>query len=142
MPELSAKAERIAETGSCAPPAAAEPPVTAAGLNSRVVKESFARLMSRGPAVIEYCYARLFAANPGVRCLFRSFARLIWSLDHEPGVSELLGELARDHRRLGATEPHYEAFFAAMRDAARHFLGQPGLRRPRMHGRPRSTSCP
>ncbi len=84
---------------------------------------------------MEYCYARLFAANPEVRSLFpmsmtalrervfAAFTQLIWSLDSEPRLSELLGELARDHRRFGVTEHHYDAFFAALRDTARHFLG-------------------
>ncbi|MGO8958683.1 MAG: globin domain-containing protein [Streptosporangiaceae bacterium] len=99
------------------------------------MKESFGPLMSQGPAVMEYCYARLFAAHPDIRSLFpmsmttvrervfAAFARLIWSLDDEPRVIELLSELARDHRRLGVTERHYDAFFGTLRDAARHFLG-------------------
>ncbi len=153
-PEQDARPGRIAETESQASRKAPETPVTAADLNPRLVKESFARLMSAGPAVMEYCYARLFAANPEVRSLFpmsmtalrqqvfTAFARLIWSLDNEPRVSALLVELASDHRRFGVTDHHYDAFFAALRDTARHFLGRPGPRQPQTPGRPHSTSCP
>ncbi len=84
---------------------------------------------------MEYFYARLFAASPEVRSLFpmtmtaqrermfSAFARLIWSLDNEPGCTEMLTQLARDHRRFGVTERHYRDFFAALRDTAQHFIG-------------------
>jgi hypothetical protein len=51
-------------------PTAPERPVTADDLEPRLVKESFARLMSEGPAAMEYFYARLFAASPDTRALF------------------------------------------------------------------------
>jgi NAD(P)H-flavin reductase/hemoglobin-like flavoprotein len=114
---------------------AADAAITAADLDPRLVKESFAQLMAEGPAVLEYCYGRLFAANPEIRSIFpmtmtvlrervlTALERLIWSLDNEPRLCELLGQLGREHRRFGVTERHYDAFFAALRDTARHFLG-------------------
>ena len=114
---------------------AARNPVTAADLEPRLVKESFARLMRESSAAMEYFYARLFTANPDSRALFptsmttqreRLFAaltRLVWSLDNHPGCAEILGQLGRDHRRYGVTEPHYKAFFAALRDTVEHFAG-------------------
>jgi NAD(P)H-flavin reductase/hemoglobin-like flavoprotein len=101
----------------------------------RLVKESFARLISEGPAVMQYFYARLFAANPDCRTLFPSsmtverermfaaLARLVWSLDNQPGSAEILGQLGRVHRRYGVTSAHYKPFFAALRDTAQHFIG-------------------
>ena len=110
-------------------------PVAAAELEPRLVKESFARLISQGPAAMQYFYARLFAANPDCRALFPSsmtvqrermfaaLARLVWSLDNQPGSAEVLGQLGRDHRRFGVTSAHHKQFFAALRDTARHFIG-------------------
>ena len=110
-------------------------PVTAAGLEPRLVKESFARLMHEGPAAMEYFYARLFTATPDWRTLFptsmtaqrerifATLARLVWSLDNQPGCAEILGQLGRDHRRFGVSESHYKPFFVALRDTAEHFIG-------------------
>ncbi len=110
-------------------------PVTADDLEPRLVKESFAHLMSEGPAAIEYFYARLFATSPDSRALFpmsmtaqrermfAALARLVWSLDSQHGSAELLRQHARDHRRFGVTERYYGAFFAALRDTAEHFVG-------------------
>jgi NAD(P)H-flavin reductase/hemoglobin-like flavoprotein len=107
-----------------------------AELESRLVKESFVRLMSEGPAAMEYFYARLFTANPDCRALFptsmtaqrermfAALARLIWSLDNRPGCADILGQLGRDHRRFGVTESHYKAFFTALLDTAEHFIGR------------------
>jgi len=84
---------------------------------------------------MEYFYSRLFAADPDIRALFpmtmtaqreRAFAvlaRLVWSLDNEPGCTDILDQLGRDHRRFGVTERHFSTFFATLRDTARHFIG-------------------
>jgi NAD(P)H-flavin reductase/hemoglobin-like flavoprotein len=127
----------LAQTDSQVAQRAEQPgSVTAADLEPRLIKESFGRLMSAGPAAMEYFYARLFAANPDCRALFptsmraqreRMFAalfRLVWSLDNQPGCAEFVGQLGRDHRRFGVTESHYRAFFAALRDTAEHFIGR------------------
>jgi NAD(P)H-flavin reductase/hemoglobin-like flavoprotein len=115
--------------------AATQKAVTAADLEPRLVKETFARLMPSGSTAMEYFYARLFMANPDYRALFptsmmtlreRMFAelaRLVWSLDDQPGSAELLGQLGREHRRFGVTQTHYRAFFTALRDTAEHFIG-------------------
>jgi len=109
--------------------------VGAGEFEPRLVKESFAHLMYEGPSTMEYFYARLFAADPDIRALFpmtmtaqreRAFAvlaRLVWSLDNEPGCTEILDQLGRDHRRFGVTERHFSTFFATLRDTARHFIG-------------------
>jgi NAD(P)H-flavin reductase/hemoglobin-like flavoprotein len=112
-----------------------ERPAASADLDPRLLKESFAHLMSEGPATMEYFYARFFTASPEARSLFpmsmtaqrermfTAFARLVWSLDNLPGASEMLGQLGRDHRRFGVTERHYGPFFAALRDTVEHFAG-------------------
>jgi NAD(P)H-flavin reductase/hemoglobin-like flavoprotein len=113
----------------------AETAPTVADVNSALVKQSFAQVISSGPAAAEYFYARLFTRTPGVRAMFpatmtahrermfAAFSRLIWTLDAEPEHSNLLAQLGRDHRRFGVLSKHYEPFLAAMRDTIEHCLG-------------------
>jgi NAD(P)H-flavin reductase/hemoglobin-like flavoprotein len=105
------------------------------GIESRLVKESFARIVSAGPAAMEYFYARLFTLSPRSRSLFplsmtaqrerifAALARLIWSLDDPARHAEILSRLGRDHRRFGVTEAHYAPFIVTLRDTAKHFIG-------------------
>jgi NAD(P)H-flavin reductase/hemoglobin-like flavoprotein len=133
----NARLGRIMRTdGQPAGSAGTQKAVAFADLEPRIVKESFARLMPTGSAAMEYFYARLFMVNPDYRMLFptsmtaqreRMFAelaRLVWSLDNQPGCAELLGQLGRQHRRFGVTQAHYRAFFAALGDTAEHFIGR------------------
>ena len=92
--------------------------------------------MAAGLDVMEYFYARLFAASPESRSLFptsmiaqreRAFAalgHLVSSLDNQPGCEEMLGRIGRAHRRFGVTDRHYPAFFAALLDTAEHYIGE------------------
>ena len=124
-----------AADSQAAPSSYASEPATTTKVEPRLVKESFAALISQGPAAMQYFYARLFAANPDCRALFptsmtaqREFmfstlAELVSSLDNQPGSAEILGQLGRVHRRYGVTSAHYKPFFAALRDAAKHFIG-------------------
>jgi NAD(P)H-flavin reductase/hemoglobin-like flavoprotein len=110
-------------------------PATGSGIETRLVKESFARIVSAGPAAMEYFYARLFTISPRSRSLFpmsmtaqrerifAALARLIWSLDDPPRRTEILSRLGRDHRRFGVNESHYAPFIATLRDTAEHFIG-------------------
>ncbi|HEY2076075.1 MAG TPA: globin domain-containing protein [Streptosporangiaceae bacterium] len=126
----------FARPESAAPPQKeTKNPGTAAEIEQRLVKESFARIVSAGPAVMEYFYARLFTVSPRTRSLFpmsmtaqrervfAALARLIWSLDDPPRRTEILSRLGRDHRRFGVTEAHYAPFMATLRDTAEHFSG-------------------
>jgi len=126
----------IAGTETSAPPQSeVKKAGTAAEIERRLVKESFARIVSAGPAVMEYFYARLFTVSPRTRALFplsmtahrervfAALARLIWSLDDPPRRTEILSRLGRDHRRFGVTEAHYAPFIATLRDTAEHFIG-------------------
>jgi NAD(P)H-flavin reductase/hemoglobin-like flavoprotein len=91
--------------------------------------------MSEGPVAMEYFYARLFAADPDIRALFptamtgqrervfAALARLVWTLDNQPGCTEMLDQLGREHRRFGVTDRHYSTFVVALRDTAEHFIG-------------------
>jgi NAD(P)H-flavin reductase len=125
----------FAGTESAAPPQnEIRKPGATSGVEPRLVKESFARIVSVGPAAMEYFYARLFTLSPRTRALFpmsmtaqrerifAALARLIWSLDDPPRCAEILSRLARDHRRFGVTEAHYAPFMATLRDTAEHFI--------------------
>jgi NAD(P)H-flavin reductase/hemoglobin-like flavoprotein len=126
----------FAATETSAPPQnGASMPADYSGIEPRLVKESFARIVSAGPAAMEYFYARLFTLSPRSRSLFplsmtaqrerifAALARLIWSLDDPPRRTEILSRLGRDHRRFGVTEAHYAPFIATLRDTAEHFIG-------------------
>jgi NAD(P)H-flavin reductase/hemoglobin-like flavoprotein len=126
----------FATTNNSAPPQnGTSKPAAGSGIESRLVKESFARIVSAGPAAMEYFYARLFTVSPRSRSLFplsmtaqrervfATLARLIWSLDDPPRRTEILTRLGRDHRRFGVTEAHYAPFIATLRDTAEHFIG-------------------
>jgi len=126
----------FAPTGDSAPPQSeTSKPADDSAIGPRLVKESFARIVSAGPAAMEYFYARLFTLSPRSRSLFplsmtaqrerifAALARLIWSLDDPPRHTEILTRLGRDHRRFGVTEAHYAPFIVTLRDTAEHFIG-------------------
>ena len=127
---------RFAKTDGAAPPQTeTSKPGATSGIEQGLVKESFERIVSAGPAAMEYFYARLFTVSPRTRALFpmsmtaqrervfAALARLIWSLDDPPRRTEILSRLGRDHRRFGVTEAHYAPFIATLRDTAEHFIG-------------------
>ena len=131
-----ARPAEFARTENAAPPQdEIKKPGADSGIELGLVKESFARLVSAGPAAMEYFYARLFTVSPRTRALFpmsmtvqrermfAALARLIWSLDDPPRWTELLSRLGRDHRRFGVTEGHYAPFMASLADTAEHFIG-------------------
>jgi NAD(P)H-flavin reductase/hemoglobin-like flavoprotein len=115
------------ETDSWAPPT----PEFDLGL----IKESFAWVMAASPDSMDYFYERVFATSPDTRTLFpmsmstqrermlSAMTQVIWSLDSEAACTELLERLGRDHRKFGVTERHHGAFFDALRDTVRYFIG-------------------
>jgi NAD(P)H-flavin reductase/hemoglobin-like flavoprotein len=107
----------------------------AAEFDLGLIKESFAYVMAASPDSMDYLYGRMFAANPDTRTLFpmsmstqheralAAMTQVIWSLDSEAACTELLERLGRDHRKFGVTERHYAAFFDALRDTVRYYIG-------------------
>ncbi len=91
--------------------------------------------MAASPDSMDYFYERVFATSPDTRTLFpmsmstqrermlAAMTQVIWSLDSEAACTELLERLGRDHRKFGVTERHYGAFFDALRDTVRYFIG-------------------
>jgi NAD(P)H-flavin reductase/hemoglobin-like flavoprotein len=109
--------------------------VPAAEFDLGLIKESFAYVMAASPDSMDYFYERVFATSPDTRTLFQmsmsaqhvrmlaAMTQVIWSLDSEAACTELLERLGRDHRKFGVTERHYGAFFDALRDTVRYFIG-------------------
>jgi NAD(P)H-flavin reductase/hemoglobin-like flavoprotein len=112
-------------------------PATSAGtgFDRRLVRDSFAHVMSDPQQVMNYLYGRLFAANPEMRGLFpltmtqtravafRMLARLFWNLEDVKATERTLAHVATVHRKYGVREKHYQPFFDAMLATAEHVIG-------------------
>jgi NAD(P)H-flavin reductase/hemoglobin-like flavoprotein len=101
-----------------------------------LVKSTFARMTDEGSSVMEHFYDRLLAGSPEVRKLFPmmtgvklrerifdALTQVIFSLDCQPVSAALLGQLGRDHRKFGVTDRYHRAFFDALRETAKHYIG-------------------
>jgi NAD(P)H-flavin reductase/hemoglobin-like flavoprotein len=105
------------------------------GFHARLVKESFAAIETHAQEVMEHFYAWLFVRHPEIRAMFPlamseqrervfgALARIVWSLDSPETLASYVGQLGRDHRKFAVKDRHYEAFFAALLAAVRHFSG-------------------
>lgn len=114
---------------------AAQAKAADANFDGRLVRNLIAHLISDPDGVMEYFYARLFAANADMRGLFpnamtqtrsavfRMLARLIWGLEDQQATAQVLAGLAREHRKFGVKEKHYRPFFDALFGTAEHFAG-------------------
>jgi len=101
----------------------------------RPVKDLLTHLGGDPEGAMEYFYARLFADNPDLRALFPysmtqtraavfgMLASLIRGLDEQQETAAALGRIARDHRKFGVREKHYEPFFRALLATAEHVAG-------------------
>jgi NAD(P)H-flavin reductase/hemoglobin-like flavoprotein len=131
IPSQFARTESSGRRGEEAPLAA----TVTADFDKKLVKDSFAHLMANSDWAMEYLYARLFVQNPDLRALFplgmshtrvatfEMLARLIWSLDDAAESDQLLGQIARDHRKFGVKDKYLEPFFAAVLGTAEHVIG-------------------
>ena len=117
---------------------------TAADLEPRLVKESFARLMSESSAAMEYFYARLFTANPDSRALFPTsmtmqrerHIRRPRAAGLEPGQSAGMRRATRPAwPRASALRRDRTALQGILRGAARH---RRAFHRRRLDSRDRS----
>ncbi|SEF61708.1 NAD(P)H-flavin reductase [Thermomonospora echinospora] len=101
----------------------------------RIIKDSFALLAPNADKAVAYFCGRLFAEHPGLRALFppamdaqreqllRALTRIVWSLDAPDSLTEYLGALGRDHRKLGFRPEHYAAAGTALIATLRRFAG-------------------
>jgi len=106
-----------------------------ASFDRPLVRDLLAHLITDPDVAMEYFYARLFTDNPGLRGLFPytmtqtrvavfgMLARLVWNLDDEEATQAALGQLARDHRKFGVKEKHYQPFFDALFAMAEYVAG-------------------
>ena len=96
------------------------------GTARRLLRSSFSYLMPESGDWMEYLFARLFVAHPDLRGLFplgmartrsavhEMLARLVWTLDQSEETDKLLSQIARDHRKFGVRDKHYQSFFDAL----------------------------
>jgi NAD(P)H-flavin reductase/hemoglobin-like flavoprotein len=101
--------------------------------DSRLLKKSLAQLEPQSEKVMAYFFATLFVRNPELRPLFplaldghrrRVFdavSRCVWASDRPESPTGWLRELARDHRKYGVTENHYQPFCDALLITLRAF---------------------
>jgi len=106
-------------------------PVTPA--DSRLLKKSLALLAPQSEKAMAYFFATLFVHNPELRPmfplalddsrqqLFSALTRCIWASDRPEWLTGWLTELARDHRKYGVLEHHYQPFGDALLAAVRAF---------------------
>jgi NAD(P)H-flavin reductase/hemoglobin-like flavoprotein len=92
----------------------------------RPIRDLRKHLATDPDAAMEYLFARLFAAHPGLRGLFphgmtqtraavfNELAGIIAGLDDQERTEQALARLAVDHRKFGVKDKHYEPFFEAM----------------------------
>lgn len=128
-------ASAIARAESAKPARKEQPGPVSADFNPELVRQSFTQVMSVGPDVTEYFYARLFATSPDARSLFPAsmvaqrehvfavLGQLLASVDNKQSCQETLGQLGRSHRRFGVTDRYYLPFLEALRETAEHFTG-------------------
>jgi NAD(P)H-flavin reductase/hemoglobin-like flavoprotein len=105
----------------------------AKGFDSKLVKESFARVAQNGGALMEYFYASLFVRYPEIRSIFpntmhdhmqhvfAALTRIVWTIDNPESLAEYLGQLGRGHRKFGVKERHYQPFLTVLAETVRHF---------------------
>jgi NAD(P)H-flavin reductase/hemoglobin-like flavoprotein len=129
--------QQFAHTGSSVTRDEADKPayMHVAAFDRGLVRELLADLTAHPDAAMEYLYARLFTAHPGLRgffqhamtqtraAVFREFTRLIEGLDDLQRTELRLSQLARDHRKFGVRDKHYRPFFDAVVAMAEHVSG-------------------
>jgi NAD(P)H-flavin reductase/hemoglobin-like flavoprotein len=115
-----------------------EQAVTAAGClvsaaDSRLLKKSLAFLEPQSDKAMAYFFATLFVHNPELRPMFplalddsrtqvfQALTRCVWASDRPETLTGWLTELARDHRKYGVTEHHYQPFCDSLLAAVRTF---------------------
>lgn len=133
---------QFALTENSAALAAAEAAAKAitADFDRRPIRDLLKHLAADPDAAMEYLFARLFVAHPGMRGLFphaltqtraavfAELARIIAGLEDQERTEQVLARLALDHRKFGVKDKHYEPFFDALFVTAQYAVG-PGWSR-------------
>ena len=101
--------------------------------SARLIKESFAHVMTNPQESMEYFYSHLFAQAPEIRSffplalndlqerVFAGLARLVWSMDAPESCAAFLRQTALEHRKFGIRDKHHQSFFSALLATVRHF---------------------
>lgn len=130
--------ERLAQTERSGRPSSPPQPVSTSfsAVDAALIRSSFAHVMADPPRAMEYFFARLFAQSAEIRALFplamaetrtttfEMLARLIWNLDSRAESENQLSQLARDHRKFGVKDKHYQPVCDALLATVESLSGQ------------------
>ena len=106
-----------------------------ADFDRRPIRDLLKHLAADPDVAMEYLFARLFVAHPGLRGLFPhaltqtraavfgELAGIIAGLDDQERIEQVLARLAVQHRKFGVKDKHYEPFFDALFVTAQHASG-------------------
>lgn len=95
-------------------------------IDAGLVRTSFSFVEPQWEHATAYFYGRLFAENPHLRSmfpvvmdaqrdrLFRALAGIVAAMDSTEQLTDLLGQLGRDHRKYGVLPEHYTAVGRAL----------------------------
>jgi NAD(P)H-flavin reductase/hemoglobin-like flavoprotein len=105
-------------------------------VDTRALKESFAKVAQRGDQVPLFFYSYLFLAYPQTRemfpasmarqrdRLFAALGQIASDVDNLDSLALFLQQLGRDHRKFGVVADHYPAVGEALLATLEHFLGE------------------
>jgi NAD(P)H-flavin reductase/hemoglobin-like flavoprotein len=105
-------------------------------VDTRALKESFAKVAQRGDQVPLFFYSYLFLAYPQTRemfpasmarqrdRLFAALGQIASDVDNLDSLAVFLQQLGRDHRKFGVAADHYPAVGEALLATLEHFLGE------------------
>jgi NAD(P)H-flavin reductase/hemoglobin-like flavoprotein len=97
------------------------------------MRANFAKAAAAGDEAPLYFYSHLFLSHPETRSmfpvsmahqrdrLFRALGDVVAHVDDLPGVTPILQQLGRDHRKFGALAAHYPAVGASLLATLEHF---------------------
>ncbi|GAA0932498.1 globin domain-containing protein [Virgisporangium aurantiacum] len=99
------------------------------------LRNSWAKVAAHGTQVPQFFYARLFLAHPELRDMFpasmatqsdrlvAALGRFVSEVDDLTGVTPILEQLGRDHRRFSVRAEHYPLVGETLLATLRYFLG-------------------
>jgi NAD(P)H-flavin reductase/hemoglobin-like flavoprotein len=124
-----------AAAGADPEPGGEEPASTAGPIDSRLLKKSFTQLEPHFDRAMAYFYGSLFVRNPEFRAMFPlamdgqrrrladGLARAVWGAGQQQALTDYLRDLARDHRKFGVADKHYQPFCAGLLASLQSFGG-------------------
>ncbi|HEV2376143.1 MAG TPA: globin domain-containing protein [Streptosporangiaceae bacterium] len=129
----AADAARPSRRNGADPRHGTPPLAMATARGTQTLRESLSECVPQSQKLMAYFFASLFVRRPELRRMFppalgahgqRVFSTLVryaWTADTPEALAGWLSELARDHRKFGVIESHYEPFCDVLLTAVRAF---------------------